>query len=114
MANIPPDFTSALKAAGLAGFFANCTAPHQNEYLKWIAEAKKTETRQKRIAKAVQRIGIKQTEEEERAKKKSLKMPKAPADARKTLGKVHKLQNAVQHGAKGPIHTSMGQRPMSR
>jgi uncharacterized protein YdeI (YjbR/CyaY-like superfamily) len=73
MANIPPDFTTALKAAGLADFFADCTGPHQNEYLKWIVEAKKPETRQKRIEKAVQMIGTKRTEEEARAKKKSLK-----------------------------------------
>ena len=52
MANIPPDFTTALKAAGLAGFFADCTGPHQNEYLKWISEAKKQETRQKQIGRA--------------------------------------------------------------
>ena len=69
MANIPQDFTTALKAAGLAGFFADCTGPHQNEYLKWIAEAKKPETRQKRIAKTVQMIGAKRTEEEARAKR---------------------------------------------
>ena len=79
MTNIPPDFTNALKAAGLAGFFADCTAPHQNEYLKWINEAKKPETRQKRIAQAVQRIGAKRTEEEARAKKKALKKSKGAA-----------------------------------
>jgi uncharacterized protein YdeI (YjbR/CyaY-like superfamily) len=73
MANIPQDFTDALKAAGLAGFFSECTGPHQNEYLKWIAEAKKPETRQKRIAKAVQMIAAKRAEEESRAKKKSQK-----------------------------------------
>ena len=72
MANIPPDFTAALKTAGLAGFFAGCTGPHQNEYLKWINEAKKPETRQKRITKAVQTIEAKRTEEA-RAKKKALK-----------------------------------------
>jgi uncharacterized protein YdeI (YjbR/CyaY-like superfamily) len=70
MANIPPDFTAALKAAGLADFFADCTGPHQNEYLKWINEAKKPETRQKRIAKAVEMITAKRAEEEARAIKK--------------------------------------------
>jgi len=70
MANIPPDFTAALKAAGLADFFADCTGPHQNEYLKWISEAKKPETRQKRIAKAVEMITAKRAEEEARAIKK--------------------------------------------
>ena len=84
MANIPPDFAAALKATGLADFFADCTGPHQNEYLKWIAEAKKPETRQKRIAKAVQMIGAKRTEEEARAKKKSLKNPRVRPDGRKT------------------------------
>jgi uncharacterized protein YdeI (YjbR/CyaY-like superfamily) len=72
MANlIPQDFTAALQAAGLAEFFSDCTAPHQNEYLKWIAEAKKPETRQKRITKAVQLIGAKCAEEAKRAKKKA-------------------------------------------
>ena len=71
VANIPQDFTDALKAAGLAGFFADCTGPHQNEYLKWIAEAKKPETRQKRIAKAVQMLSSKCAEETRRAQKKN-------------------------------------------
>jgi uncharacterized protein YdeI (YjbR/CyaY-like superfamily) len=73
MANIPQDFVDALKTAGLADFFADCTGPHQNEYLKWIAGSKKLETRQKRIAKAVQMISAKCAEEEKRAKKKSQK-----------------------------------------
>jgi uncharacterized protein YdeI (YjbR/CyaY-like superfamily) len=70
MANIPPDFITALRAAGLADFFTGCSAPHQNEYLKWINEAKKNETRQKRIAKAVEMISAKRAEEEMCAKKK--------------------------------------------
>jgi uncharacterized protein YdeI (YjbR/CyaY-like superfamily) len=64
------DFTSALKAAGLADFFAGCTSAHQNEYSKWITEAKRPETRQARIAKAVQMISDKCAEEKAREKKK--------------------------------------------
>lgn len=71
MANtIPPDFADALKAASLADFFADCTGPHRNEYLKWIGEAKKPETRQNRIAKAVQMLSAKCAEEQNRVKKR--------------------------------------------
>jgi uncharacterized protein YdeI (YjbR/CyaY-like superfamily) len=70
MTTIPKEFTDALKTAGLADFFADCTQPHQNEYLKWIAEAKRPETRQTRITKAVQMLSDKRAEEKAREKKK--------------------------------------------
>ena len=66
----PHDFAVALKKAGLAAFFADCTAPHRREYLKWIGEAKKPETRLSRIAKAVQALSAKSAEEAARAKKR--------------------------------------------
>jgi uncharacterized protein YdeI (YjbR/CyaY-like superfamily) len=69
---IPSDFAGAIEKAGLTDFFADCTASHQNEYLKWIGEAKKPETRAKRIQKAVQTIAAKWAEEKARAKKKKL------------------------------------------
>jgi uncharacterized protein YdeI (YjbR/CyaY-like superfamily) len=71
MNTVPQDFSNALQAAGLADFFSDCTGPHQTEYLQWIAEAKRLETRQARIAKAVQMISDKRAEEQARAKKKS-------------------------------------------
>lgn len=49
----PPDLEAALAKAGLSEFFADCTAAHQREYLKWIGEAKRPETRAARIAQAV-------------------------------------------------------------
>ncbi|HEY1789593.1 MAG TPA: YdeI/OmpD-associated family protein [Verrucomicrobiae bacterium] len=70
MKTTPQDFASALEAAGLADFFADCTDAHRSEYLKWIGEAKRPETRQSRIAKAVQMISDKRAEEKARAKKK--------------------------------------------
>jgi uncharacterized protein YdeI (YjbR/CyaY-like superfamily) len=70
MASVPQDLARALKAAGLADFFADCTAAHRNEYLKWIAEAKRPETRQARITKAVQMLSNKCAEEKAREKKK--------------------------------------------
>jgi uncharacterized protein YdeI (YjbR/CyaY-like superfamily) len=67
--NVPPEFAAALKAAGLDEFFAGCTDAHRNEYLKWIAEAKRPETRQARIAKSVQMLAAKCAEEQKRATK---------------------------------------------
>jgi len=68
MNNIPQDIADALKSAGLAEFFADCTPAHRNEYLKWIGEAKKPETRKARIGKAMQMISNKCAEEKTRAK----------------------------------------------
>ena len=34
--------------------FAALPSSHQNEYLRWISEAKRAETRQRRAAKAVE------------------------------------------------------------
>ena len=70
MTEIPVEFGDALKAAGLGEFFADCTAAHQREYLKWIGEAKKPETRMKRIEQAVKMIGAKAEEERKKAERK--------------------------------------------
>ena len=59
MNDIPQDFADALEAAKLADFFCACASSHQNEYLKWIAEAKRPETRKTRIAKAVKMLSEK-------------------------------------------------------
>ena len=63
MAEIPPEFAKALKAAGLADFFAGCTAAHRREYLQWIGEAKKPETRTARSQKAVKMLAAKRAQE---------------------------------------------------
>jgi uncharacterized protein YdeI (YjbR/CyaY-like superfamily) len=57
-----------LKANGLDDFFACCTDAHRREYLKWIEEAKRPETRKKRIAQAVKMISAKSVEEAARSK----------------------------------------------
>ncbi len=67
---IPPDFAAVLAKARLTEFFAECTASHQREYLKWIGEAKRTETRRKRMEQAAGRIAEKCAEEQARAQKK--------------------------------------------
>jgi uncharacterized protein YdeI (YjbR/CyaY-like superfamily) len=69
MNDVPPDFASALKASGLSEFFAGCTNAHRREYLRWISEAKREETRKERIEKAMKMLSNKRTEENARAKK---------------------------------------------
>jgi uncharacterized protein YdeI (YjbR/CyaY-like superfamily) len=71
MNTVPQDIEDALKQAGLAEFFADCTPPHRNEYLKWIGEAKKPETRKARIDKAMLLISKKRAEEKTRARKRA-------------------------------------------
>jgi uncharacterized protein YdeI (YjbR/CyaY-like superfamily) len=69
MANIPKDFSKALKDSGLAEFFSSYPPSHRREYLKWIAEAKKPETRTKRIQKALKMLSAKRAAESARPKK---------------------------------------------
>jgi uncharacterized protein YdeI (YjbR/CyaY-like superfamily) len=68
MIDIPQDFADALEAAKLGDFFRGCASSHQNEYLKWIAEAKRPETRKTRIAKAVRMVSEKYAEKQGRPK----------------------------------------------
>jgi len=67
---IPQDFADALERAGLTAFFADCTIPHQREYLKWVTEAKRPEARKARIEKAMHMLAEKRAEEMSRTKSK--------------------------------------------
>jgi len=67
----PQDLTIALKDADLAAFFFDCTDAHRREYLNWITEAKKPETRKDRIAKTVKMLSEKRAKEDARTKKKA-------------------------------------------
>jgi hypothetical protein len=62
MSRIPKDFSSALLESELDKFFADYAVSHQREYLKWIAEAKRPETREKRIQKAVKMLSDKRAD----------------------------------------------------
>lgn len=53
---VPPDLAQALEAAGAADAFAALAPSHRKEYLRWIAEAKRAETRARRVAEAVPAI----------------------------------------------------------
>ena len=53
--NLLPDeqVRQALQAANLAGYFSSLAPSHQDEYLRWVYEAKKEETKQRRIVKMI-------------------------------------------------------------
>lgn len=53
--DMPPDFAQALDAATRTAF-DKLSYTHQKEYIEWIVEAKRAETRQRRIEKAAQMI----------------------------------------------------------
>jgi len=69
MNDLPEDLGAALGSAGLAEWFAGCTAAHRREYLQWIAGAKRPEARQQRIARAVEMLTARRAQEEARARK---------------------------------------------
>jgi uncharacterized protein YdeI (YjbR/CyaY-like superfamily) len=54
---IPADLAAALAGCPPAGAsFAALAASHRAEYLRWIDEAKRPETRARRIASTVERL----------------------------------------------------------
>ena len=54
---LPADFSAALNAApGLRDAFLAMPASHRREYLRYIGEAKRPETRAKRIERSLIRI----------------------------------------------------------
>jgi uncharacterized protein YdeI (YjbR/CyaY-like superfamily) len=63
VADIPDDLAAALRKAGLAEFFRDCTPSHRREYVQWIVSPKKPETRASRIAQAVKMIAAKKAQE---------------------------------------------------
>lgn len=58
---IPPAFKAEMKRAGVLTFFESLSYTHRKEYVRWITEAKKEETRLARSAKALDmlRKGVK-------------------------------------------------------
>jgi uncharacterized protein YdeI (YjbR/CyaY-like superfamily) len=61
VSDIPKDFSDALKKSGLEAFFKGYPPSHQREHLKCIAEAKRPETRKKRIENALKMLSEKRT-----------------------------------------------------
>lgn len=58
---VPISLEKLLKKEGLMTFFEALSFTHRKEYCRWVSEAKKEETREKRLEKAVEmmRKGVK-------------------------------------------------------
>jgi bifunctional DNA-binding transcriptional regulator/antitoxin component of YhaV-PrlF toxin-antitoxin module len=53
---VPAQFESLMKKEGLLPVFQKLSYTHRKEYCRWIAEAKKEETRWKRLEKAIEML----------------------------------------------------------
>ena len=51
---VPPELTARMKKAGVLAFFEGLSFTHRKEYSRWIADAKKDETRARRLDKAIE------------------------------------------------------------
>jgi hypothetical protein len=51
---VPPEFAARMKKAGVLPFFQELSFTNRKEYCRWISEAKKDETRERRLAKAIE------------------------------------------------------------
>jgi len=56
---VPEDFADALEKAGLQNVFSKMSYTHQKEYVNAVTEAKREETRVRRIEKAVEHLTAK-------------------------------------------------------
>jgi uncharacterized protein YdeI (YjbR/CyaY-like superfamily) len=50
---VPEDLAEALAGAGATERFSALAPSHRKEYVRWVTEAKRAETRAKRVAEAV-------------------------------------------------------------
>jgi|ERR1700694_113432 len=53
---VPAQFETLMKKKGLLPFFEKLSYTHRKEYCLWITEAKKEETRLKRLGKAIEML----------------------------------------------------------
>jgi hypothetical protein len=54
--SVPEDFAAALEAAGVRSVFDRMSYSHRREHVRAVEEAKKVETRERRIASAIEMI----------------------------------------------------------
>lgn len=59
--DVPADLAKALKARKVDAAFVALAYSHRKEYVRWVEEAKKPETRANRIAKAVEMVAAGKT-----------------------------------------------------
>ncbi len=51
--DVPADLTERMQHAGVLEFFNSLSYTHRREYTRWITEAKREETRLRRLAKSI-------------------------------------------------------------
>ena len=51
---VPPELQARMKKADVLAFFESLSFTHRKEYWRWITEAKKDETRARRLDKAIE------------------------------------------------------------
>lgn len=58
---VPDDFAESMKKAGVASVFEKLSYTHRKEYCCWISDAKREETRRRRITNGIEMLkkGIK-------------------------------------------------------
>jgi len=54
---VPEAFAAALAEAGLRGRFDGLSYTHRKEYVRWIEQAKRQDTRERRLTKAIELLG---------------------------------------------------------
>jgi hypothetical protein len=54
--DVPAEFENLMKKEGLLAVFEKLSYTHRKEYCRWITEAKKEETRFKRLQKAIEML----------------------------------------------------------
>jgi hypothetical protein len=52
--NVPEDLAAALAGSGLRETFDRLSYTHRKEYVEWVEEAKRDETRRRRVARTVE------------------------------------------------------------
>jgi hypothetical protein len=55
--DVPDDLAGALRIAGLEDGFAAMALTHRREYVRWVTEAKRADTRASRVSKAIAMVG---------------------------------------------------------
>ena len=54
---VPAEFAEAMNAAAVTAIYEKLSYTHRKEYCRWISEARKEETRARRLAKAIEMLG---------------------------------------------------------
>jgi uncharacterized protein YdeI (YjbR/CyaY-like superfamily) len=53
---LPPELEAALADAQVRAAFEKLSFTHRREYAEWVAEAKRAETRERRVAQTVEKL----------------------------------------------------------